>query len=47
MDVIDALNSKHLERLTHLQREIYAGGNAFLATKAPDLDYIKKSTMVK
>lgn len=47
MEVVDALNSKHGERLTGLQREIYEGGNAFLAARAPDLDYIKKATIVK
>jgi len=45
MEVIESLNSKHAERLTDLQGEIYQGGNAFLTAKAPDLDYIEEATI--
>jgi peptidyl-prolyl cis-trans isomerase A (cyclophilin A) len=45
MEVVEALNSKYAEGLTDLQGKIYKEGNAFLTTRAPDLDYIKKATI--
>ena len=46
MEVVDAFNSKYGESLTSLQGQIYQEGNVFLAGKAPDLDFIKKATIL-
>ena len=46
MDVVDKLNSEYGESLTGLQGQIYQEGNAFLAAKAPRLDFIKKATIL-
>lgn len=47
MDVVKALNSEYGESLTNLQGQIQAGGNAFLAERAPNLDYIKSATVIE
>lgn len=46
-DVVQKLNGEYGENLTNLQGDIFQGGNEFLAKKAPNLDYIKRATIVK
>jgi len=46
MDVVLKLNGEYGDSITGLQGQIYAQGNAFLAQKAPNLDFIKKATVV-
>ena len=46
MDVVDKFNSEYGESLTGLQQQIYQEGNAFLAAKAPRLDFIKTATIL-
>lgn len=47
METVDHLASEYGENLTSLQGQIYAEGNLFLAKRAPNLDYIKKASIVK
>ncbi len=47
MDVVDKLYGGYGEQITQLQGEIAAKGNAFLAKDWPNLDWIKKATIVK
>jgi len=47
MDVVDKLYGGYGEQLTQLQGEIAAKGNAYLTKEWPNLDYIKKATVVK
>lgn len=45
MDVVDKINSKHRERPD--QGAIQGEGNAYLNQEFPDLDFIKKATIVE
>ena len=47
MDVVDKLYGGYGEQITQLQGEIAEKGNAFLAKDWPNLDWIKKATIVK
>lgn len=47
MDVVLKLNGEYGESLTQLQGQIYEQGNAFLAQRAPRLDFIRKATIEK
>ena len=47
MEVVDKLYSGYEERITPLQGEIAAGGNAYLDKEWPKLDYIKRATVVR
>lgn len=46
MEVADSFNSEYGERVTGMQGEIGAKGNAYLREKWPNLDYIKTATIV-
>lgn len=45
MDVVDAINAQHRERPN--QGTIQELGNAYLESKFPELDYIKKATIIE
>ena len=45
MDIVDKINSKHGEKPN--QGAIQSEGNAYLKAEFPDLDFIKKATIVK
>lgn len=47
MDVVEKLNGEYGDSLTQLQGQIQAEGNLFLAKRAPNLDFIKKASLVK
>lgn len=47
MDVVEKLNGEYADTLTSSQGQIYAQGNAFLAQRAPNLDYVKTAKIVK
>lgn len=47
LDVVEKLNGEYGDTLTKLQGKIVAEGNAFLAQRAPKLDFIKKATIVR
>ena len=47
MDVVDKLYGGYGEQITQLQGEIAAKGNAYLMKDWPNLDWIKKATIVK
>lgn len=46
MDVVDSLFSRYGEQASNAQAEIQMHGNAFLKANFPQLDYIKKATIV-
>jgi len=46
MDVVDKFYGEYGEQLTQLQGQIAAQGNDFLKKEYPELDYIKKATIV-
>lgn len=45
MDVVESINSKHRERPE--QGQVQEAGNAYLKANFPDLDFIKKATVLK
>ena len=47
MEVVEKLNGEYGDTLTSLQGQIVEQGNAFLAQKAPNLDFIKTAKVVK
>jgi homoserine O-acetyltransferase len=47
MDVVDKLYGGYGEQVTQLQGEIAQQGNKFLEKNFPELDKIKKATIVK
>lgn len=47
MEVVEKLNGEYGETLTSLQGQITSQGNAFLAQKAPRLDFIKSARVAK
>ncbi|HET6423704.1 MAG TPA: peptidylprolyl isomerase [Planctomycetaceae bacterium] len=47
MDVVDALNTEYGEETTQRQMQIYAEGNAFLEKEYPNLDGIKRVTVIE
>jgi peptidyl-prolyl cis-trans isomerase A (cyclophilin A) len=47
MDVVEALNAEYGEDPTPRQMEIYAEGNALLEKEYPNLDGIKKATVIE
>jgi peptidyl-prolyl cis-trans isomerase A (cyclophilin A) len=47
MDIVEKLYSGYKEQPTNTQGEIMARGNAFLNEKFPQLDYIKKASIVE
>lgn len=46
METADAFNGEYAERVTGMQGEIQAKGNAYLHEKWPNLDYIKTAVIV-
>lgn len=47
MEIVEKLYSGYQEQPTSLQGEMVAKGNAFLAEKFPNLDYIKKASIIE
>lgn len=47
MDVVDKLYDGYGEKITQLQEDIAKGGNAYLEREWPNLDFIKRATILK